>query len=258
MATARFRFYEELNDFLAPRHRRREFDHPTARAATVKHAIEALGVPHTEVELILVNGESVDFSTPVRDGDRISVYPMFESLDIAPLLRVRPQPLRVTRFVADAHLGALARLLRMCGFDARYDNGFTDDEVRRLAREERRIVLTRDRELLKARSVTHGCYVHSVEPAAQLREVLARLQLAGSLRPFSRCLHCNLELVPVPKRAVLAQLPEEVARTHDRFRRCDGCARVYWEGSHWRRMQQILCDVLPDPALQTTPPEQDC
>src|SRR6185369_2654633 len=103
--TATFRFYAELNDFLAPERRGREFTCRCARAATAKHMIEALGVPHTEVELVLVNGESASFERLLADGDRIAVYPKFEALDITPLLRVRERPLRVTRFVADAHLG---------------------------------------------------------------------------------------------------------------------------------------------------------
>lgn len=105
MLTVTFRFYEELNDFLARPLRRREFDHACMRGASVKHAIEALGVPHTEVELILVNGESAPFGRMLEDGDRVAVYPTFEAIDIRPLLRVRAAPLRVTRFIADAHLG---------------------------------------------------------------------------------------------------------------------------------------------------------
>jgi hypothetical protein len=126
MVIATFRFYEELNDFLAPQRRRREFESACARAATTKHMIEAFGVPHTEVELVLVNGESVGFDQILRDGDRVAVYPKFEALDITPLLRVRSEPLRVMRFVADAHLGGVARLLRMAGFDTLYDNQFRD------------------------------------------------------------------------------------------------------------------------------------
>src|SRR5512145_792243 len=148
MGVARFRFYEELNEFLPFERRKREFESPFARAATVKNAIEALGVPHTEVELVLVNGVSVDLAYRMREGDRVSVYPAFEAFDVRPLLRLRPEPLRVTRFIADAHLGGLARLLRMIGFDTLYDNAFGDDEIRRRATEERRIVLTRDRALL--------------------------------------------------------------------------------------------------------------
>src|SRR5262245_1932679 len=144
MSVAWFRFYEELNDFLALHHRKREFEHRCARAATIKNAIEALGVPHTEVELILVNGRSVDFAYRVVAGDRISVYPKFEAFDVGPLLRVRAQPLRLTRFIADAQLGGLARLLRALGFDTMYDNAYSDHEIRRRAAAEGRIILTRD------------------------------------------------------------------------------------------------------------------
>src|SRR5712692_3552219 len=129
MAVAQFRFYEELNDFLAPERRQRGFAYDCARAATVKNAIEALGVPHTEVELILANGESVDLSRMVREGDRFSIYPKFEAFDVRPLLQVRPAPLRDPRFIADAHLGGLARFLRMLGFDTLYENNFHDAEI---------------------------------------------------------------------------------------------------------------------------------
>ena len=176
-----FRFYEELNDFLAPALRKRDIEYRCARAATVKNAIEALGVPHTEVELILVNGESVDFSYLMREADRVSVYPKFESFDIQPLLRVREAPLRELRFVADAHLGGLARLLRMLGFDTLYSNAITDEEIRDLAQADGRIVLTRDRDLLKRREITHGCFVRSLKPSQQLREIVQRLQLDAHL-----------------------------------------------------------------------------
>jgi uncharacterized protein with PIN domain len=196
---ATFRFYEELNDFLVPERRGREFSAPCARAATTKHMIEALGVPHTEVELILLNGESVGFDRLLSDGDRVAVYPTFEAFDVTPLLRLREQPLRATRFVADAHLGGLAHLLRMMGFDTLYDNAFADDEIERLSCADHRIVLTRDRELLKRRDVTHGMYVRALRSTEQLREVFERLHLARSARPFTRCLHCNAGLVSVDK-----------------------------------------------------------
>src|SRR5512139_819479 len=129
MVTATFRFYEELNDFLAPKRRKQEFSVPCARRATTKHMIEALGVPHTEVELILLNGESVGFDRILADGDRVAVYPRFEVMDVTPLLRVREHPLREPRFVADAHLGGLAHMLRMLGFDTLYDNHISDDAI---------------------------------------------------------------------------------------------------------------------------------
>ncbi|WP_090902669.1 Mut7-C RNAse domain-containing protein [Azotobacter beijerinckii] len=138
MVSATFRFYEELNDFLPLERRRQAFTCPCARAATVKHMIEALGVPHTEVELVLINGESADFARSLRDGDRVAVYPRVETLDITPLLRVRARPLRRLSFVADAHLGGLARLLRMCGFDTLYDNHYEDGQIAAIAAEQAR------------------------------------------------------------------------------------------------------------------------
>jgi uncharacterized protein len=244
VVTAIFRFYEELNDFLPAERRRREFSVPCARDATSKHMIEALGVPHTEVELILVNGESVGFDHRLQDGDRVAVYPQFEALDVTPLLRVREQPLRKTRFIADAHLGALARLLRMAGFDTLYDNRYRDREIADSAGRDGRIVLTRDRDLLKLRSITHGCYVHAVQPALQLREIIDRLDLARRVRPFSLCLACNAPLRAISKGEVLARLPPSVRDSHERFTTCDACHRVFWEGSHWRRMQAVLDESL--------------
>jgi uncharacterized protein with PIN domain len=244
MVTATFRFYEELNDFLAPERRGREFACVCARAATTKHMIEALGVPHTEVELVLVNGASVGFGTLLRDGDRVAVYPKFEALDVTPLLRVREHPLRETRFVADAHLGGLAHLLRMTGFDTLYDNGFADDEIERLAAAQGRIVLTRDRELLKRRTITHGCYVHALRSPLQLREVFERLDLARSARPFTLCLNCNVALQPIDKAEVEAQLPPRVRERYTRFSTCPACRRVYWEGSHWQRMRAMVEGIV--------------
>lgn len=244
MVTTTFRFYEELNDFLPPEWRHGEFAAPCARAATTKHMIEALGVPHTEVELVLVNGESVGFDRILRDGDRVAVYPKFEAFDITPLLRVRDRPLRVTRFVADAHLGGLAHLLRMAGFDTLYDNFYADSEIERIAAAEGRIVLTRDRELLKRRTITHGCYVRALKSAGQFREIFERLDLAGSARPFTLCLHCNAPLSAIPKAEVESRVPERVFERYECFSTCQGCRRVYWEGSHWRRMMGLLGEVM--------------
>jgi uncharacterized protein with PIN domain len=245
MVTATFRFYEELNDFLPWERRKQAFTVPCALNATTKHMIEALGVPHTEVELILVNGESVGFDRLLADGDHVAVYPKFEALDVTPLLRLRDRPMRISRFVADAHLGGLAQLLRMAGFDTLYDNGFYDAELVAIAKEEGRIVLSRDRELLKRRDVDHGCYIHAMEPDAQLREIVERLDLARSVRPFSLCLRCNAPLHPVAKAEVIDRLPPNVRAGQDRFSRCDVCGRVYWEGSHWQAMRRRLEAILP-------------
>lgn len=244
MAVAEFRFYEELNDFLTPARRRRAFDYDCAPHATVKNAVEALGVPHTEVELILVNGESVDFSYRVAAGDRISVYPQFETFDVTPLLRVRARPLRNPRFIADAHLGALAKYLRAAGFDTLYRNDYLDREVAAIAAAERRIVLSRDRALLMQKDITHGCFVRAKRPLEQLDEVLARLDLYVAAAPFTRCLVCNAPLRLLPYAEAVSRVPERSARCYDEFYTCDVCNRVYWAGSHTRRLGAVIDRAL--------------
>jgi len=244
MAVANFRFYEELSDFLPRRRRKCAFACVWASGATVKHAIEALGVPHTEVELILANSESVDFSYVVQEGDRISVYPVFESLDVTRVLKVRADPLRRTRFIADAQLGGLAKYLRMLGFDTLYENGYTDAQVARISADERRIVLTRDRALLMHKLISHGCYVRGTRPRQQLEEIVSRLDLHRAIKPFSRCLRCNRELESVAKETIRDRLPPGSAPFYCHFWICDQCDRIYWEGSHWRRMEQVIGELM--------------
>jgi uncharacterized protein with PIN domain len=245
MPVANFRFYAELNDFLPPERRFTGFPYSFLDAATVKDRIESFGVPHTEVDLILVNGQSVDFAYRVRDGDRISVYPVFEAFDIAGLTRLRPEPLRDVKFVLDVHLGRLAAYLRMLGFDALYQNRCGDQRLAEISRHEHRILLTRDVGLLKRACVTHGYYLRATQPRRQLAEAVRRFDLGRLARPFSRCLRCNTPLARAGKDQVLHQLPAQVALLHDEFRRCPDCGRVYWQGGHFRRMRQWV-----DAALQ--------
>lgn len=243
MPQVELRFYEELNDFLPPERRKVSFAHDLTRRTSVKDLIESFRVPHTEVEVILVNGKSVDFSYIVQPDDRISVYPMFESLDVSPLIRLRDKPLRDPRFVIDTNLGQLARYLRLLGFDVVYRNDFTDREVAQTAHDERRIVLTRDRALLRHKIITHGYFVRSDKPREQVKEVLARLQLHSAVRPFTRCLRCNGELEDVEKEIVLDQLEPKTKKYYERFRRCKACGQAYWKGSHFDRMEK-LCEYF--------------
>ena len=244
MGTAQFRFYEELNDFLPPHQKKIDFPHTFLGRNAIKDMIEALGVPHPEIDLILVNGQSVDFSYIVQDGDQISVYPVFEAFDITPLLRLRPTPLRVSRFILDVHLGRLARYLRLFGFDTLYRNDYDDAELARLAGEQRRILLTRDRNLLKRSSITHGYYIRATDPRQQLREVLARFDLYRSVRSFRRCTQCNGLLTVVVKERILDRLGPDTQRYFDRFWMCGDCQRIYWQGSHYERMRHLIEEVL--------------
>ncbi len=239
-SVAHIRVYAELNDLVAPERRGHTFDHAFRGTPSIKDVVESLGIPHTEVDLILVDGEPVDFAWRLQDGARVSLYPVFESLDITSPARLRPEPLRAIRFVADVHLGRLVRHLRMLGFDTSWSPDAADEELARVSIEERRVLLTRDRGLLKRRAVTHGCLVHAFNPWDQLVEIVRRLDLVRAFRPFTRCLRCNGLLILVAKETVLDGLPPSVRERHDEFRRCASCARVYWAGTHHARMQRLV------------------
>lgn len=238
------RFYEELNDFLPVERRKVQFGHTLAGKTSIKDVIESFGVPHTEIDLILVNQQSVDFAYIVQPDDVISVYPVFEAFDITPLVRLRPKPLREVRFVLDVHLGRLAVYLRFLGYDTLYQNNYSDEELARISAEERRFLLTRDRGLLKRRMVTHGYYVRATIPKQQLAEVVQRFQLASQAAMFSRCTVCNSLLVTVEKQQILHRLPPNTQMYYQSFFYCQHCDKVYWEGSHYHNMQTALREVL--------------
>jgi uncharacterized protein with PIN domain len=240
---ADFRFYAELNDFLAPDRRFRTFAADFAFGATVKDAVEALGVPHTEVDVILANDESVDFSYRMNNGDRISVYPMFESFDIASVTRLRPTPLRSTRFVVDANLGQLARYLRLLGFDAEYSQRLTDSELVDISVAERRVLLTRDIGVLKHGALTHGYFVRAQDARTQVVEVLSRFDLFGSLAPLSRCAKCNGMLVSVDKDQIAHRLEPSTRNHYSDFWVCRRCDHVYWRGAHIAGIERFVREV---------------
>ncbi len=234
------RAYAELNDFL-PRHRRQmSFEYPMNGGNSLKHLVESAGIPHTEIDVILKNGMSVGLDATVEDGDRICLYPVFESLDVKPLVRLRPEPLRRTRFVLDVHLGKLVLILRLLGFDASFPGDVPDEDLARISAEEDRILLTRDTMLLKRSVVTHGCYIHSQDPEEQAGEVLDRLDLRDSVRTFTRCLGCGASLEPVSKEMVLDRLEPLTRKYYDEFSICGACGKVYWKGSHYRPLLDLL------------------
>jgi uncharacterized protein with PIN domain len=243
---ADFRFYEELNDFLRPELRRRSFSHAFNGTPAVKDVIEALGVPHAEVDLVLIDGESVNFARRLHHGNRVAVYPMFERLDVAPLTRLRPRPLRRTRFVLDVHLGTLARYLRLLGFDTLYRNDYDDHQIVQIAQDESRIILTRDKGLLKHRTVTRGRWIRHARPLDQLRETLSAFDLADSARPFTRCAVCNGSLRTLSRPKAVALVPARVRERHDKFVRCTHCGRIYWPGTHTLRIRKTLQSAAID------------
>lgn len=212
----------------------------------MKDLVEGLGVPHTEIDLILVNGRSVDFDYRVASGDRISVYPMFEAFDISGLTYLRPEPLRELRFVADVHLGRLAVFMRLAGFDTTYRNDWDDASLVSWSVAERRVLLTRDRGILKRAAVTHGYLVRETLPRLQFREVMARFDLWGSAMPLTRCSVCNSLVGEVEKSVVDDRLQPGTRAHYDRFCQCRGCGRVYWRGAHYRALRRLLMESMPE------------
>lgn len=244
MAVAFFYFYAELNDFL-PRHKKQvKISHSFAERASIKDMIEALGVPHPEVDCIEVNGEYVNFSYIVQDKDTIHVYPISTMAVTIPIISVRPKPLSVIRFVLDIHLGKLATSLRLLGFDTLYRNDYEDEELAQISSSEERILLTRDKGLLMRSLVVHGYYVRNTQPQEQIVEVLRRFDLFKILSPFQRCLRCNGLLEAVAKESVIDQLPETVQLQTHEFHRCQDCAQIYWKGSHYERLQQFIEAII--------------
>ncbi|UHJ57129.1 Mut7-C ubiquitin/RNAse domain-containing protein [Mycolicibacterium fortuitum] len=238
------RAYAELNDFLEADSRGRAVRRPVQSHQTVKDVLEATGIPHTEIDLILVNGDPVSFEHRPAVGDRIAVYPMFEALDIGATARLRPEPLRHPRFVIDVNLGRLARLLRVLGFDVWWSSAADDQTLADISLDQQRILLTRDRGLLKRRTITHGLFVHSQHPEEQTIEVLRRLDLRRQTKPFTRCVRCNGQLAAVAKEQVIDQLEPLTRRYYDEFSQCPECGRIYWAGSHFEKLSRLVDRLL--------------
>ncbi len=244
MQSVKFRFYAELNFFLKDDRQCRTFRHSFSGRPAIKDTIESLGVPHPEIDLVLVNGESVGFSYSLADGDRISVYPLFNSVDLSHQSKVRPERLRSVKFILDTHLGRLARYLRLFGFDTYYRNDYEDEHLARVSSEQKRVLLTRDRELLKRGEVVYGYCPRSSRPQEQLLEVLRRFNLRGLLSPFSRCMHCNGSLYKVSKDEVIEELPPRAAVHFTEFSKCPDCEKIYWRGSHFDRMCEFIDEII--------------
>jgi hypothetical protein len=236
MHTIYLRFYEELNDFLPDERKKKRFTYHFIHRTSVKDLIESIGIPHIEVDLILVDGKSVDFKYLINDGDDISVYPLFESFDITEVQHLRPKPLRKQKFVADVHLGRLSRYLRMMGFDVFYKNNFNDDEIVHISLLEKRAILTKDRGILKRNEVTHGYWVRNTKVEEQVKEILDRFDLQKEIKELSRCIECNERLKSIKKETIIDQLPPKVANSQNEFYHCPSCKKIYWKGTHYQRM----------------------
>ena len=247
MAKGTFRFYEELNDFLPKHKRKTDFEAPFNGKRSIKDMIESFGVPHTEIDLILVNGKSVDFNYILRNGDRISVYPVFESLNITQVTRLRKIPLRRTTFIADIDLGHIVKYMRVLGFDVYYDPLLTPREIIEISNSENRIILTRSRKLLKFKKVSHGIFLHPGTTPEQIRRIIDYLDIKDNIKAFSRCLVCNTPLISVPKEKILNRIPPKTKEFCDEYVHCTSCDKIYWKGTHFMNMNKFVRQIL-DPA----------
>jgi uncharacterized protein len=220
------RFAAELRMFLPPASRAGPVLAATDGTSSLGHVVESAGVPLTEVGMLLVNDKPVQPSYQPLPGDRIVVHAIARPRQAEP------------RFLLDVHLGALARRMRLLGLDTAYSNDLDDDALIELANTSRRVLLTKDRGLLRRRKLWLGAYVRGVSADEQLADVVDRF--APPLAPWTRCLACNGPLVSVPKQQVESQLRAGTRRTYDRFCRCADCGQVFWRGAHSRRLAGIV------------------
>lgn len=240
------RFHDQLNDFLPTQLRDETFALEHKKNRSVKDLIESTGVPHTEIELIMSNGNSVDLNYQVIPGDQIEVYPVsVSSVLIHPdhAVSCQPEPLNVLRFVLDVHLGKLARYMRMLGFDTLYRNDYDDPALAEISADERRILLSCDRMLLMRKQVSYGYFVRNRSPRQQLLEILRRYQLYHAIKPFSRCINCNGSTHSVSKQSIQSKLLTKTKKYYKDFYQCDSCKKIYWKGSHYQQMMKLIDQV---------------
>ncbi|MFH1051995.1 MAG: Mut7-C RNAse domain-containing protein [bacterium] len=247
------RFYGQLNDFISLGKGRKEkgegmslkpqlcqFLQLTVSRRSIKDLIESLGVPHCEVYHILVNGNSVNFNYIVQADDYISVYPKFNSIDVNDLIALQPALAQEIKFILDVHLGKLTKYLRLFGFDSAYKNNCTDLDLIEYSINEKRILLTRDAGLLKNNKVIQGYWLRNTDPLKQIEEIIEQFNLKNSLKPFSRCMICNGEIVPVNKESIIKKLEPKTIQFYTDFFICCKCEKIYWKGSHWKKMENMI------------------
>jgi uncharacterized protein len=238
------RVYEELNDFLPIHHQKKDILIEIEPMTPVHALIEMLHIPLSQVDLILDNGRSVGGDHCLDPGDRLSIYPVFETFDISTVTRLRQTPLRRLTFVCDVHLGKLSKLLRMLGIDAHYNKDIPPQELIQLSLLQNRIILTKNRGLLKNRFITRRYWVRSEDSNQQLAEVLSYFDLMGKFAPMSRCLKCNHLVKSVSKDCIRRRVPDAVWNLHETFTICEECGRIYWMGSHYASMLERISRIL--------------
>lgn len=234
-------FHGNLKTLLPPRKRMAtSVDYLLTRRASIKDIIESLRIPHSEIGHIMRQGEELSFSTIPATHERIDIHPIRAPFDVRIPTRLRPEPFDDVRFLVDINVGKLTSLLRMAGFDTASTAGLSSQEIAEKAIREQRILLSRNRDLLKLRAIVFAHLVRTQQPLKQLSEVLHLYGLTQDVHPFSRCLRCNILLEPVNKAEIMARLEPLTKQYYDRFYRCSACDRIYWRGSHHEHMLEVI------------------
>jgi len=239
--TVRLSFRGDLEFFLGPKFRNETVERRLSERTSIKDVIESCGIPHPEVNAILVNGHSVAFDHTLVSDAEVEVLPVVDR--DTRRTEQHLQSAGINRFVADGHLGKLTRNLRLLGFDVAYETRADDRELLDVMARENRALLTRDRRLLMHSIVRHGYYPRSQNAVEQTVEVLRRFELVKMITPFTRCLRCNAQLEDAAKADVVEQLEPLTKKYYDKFRRCPACKQIYWSGSHFARMQKRIEDI---------------
>jgi len=239
-----FRFYGALNDFLPILIRQRSFTLSYKTSITVAEVFESIGIPHSEVALVLVNSEPKSIEYKLQENDYMSVYPAFETFDISSISNNIQIEIDNPRFILDAHLGKLSKYLRMLGFDTLYQNDFEDQYIIDKAGIDHRIILTRDKLLLRSKKVRDGYYVRAIEKHEQLREIVRKFNLSDKFKSFTRCMTCNAELEPKTKDEIAKQVENNILFVFNEFFYCPHCKKVFWKGSHFERMEKLILSLI--------------
>jgi len=237
----RLRFHGDLNVFLRSKAGDAVIERRLAEKTSIKDVIESCGVPHPEVDLILVDEKIVGFDHTVANDAKVEVFPV-ENRG-TDRTEKRLQNVGISRFVADGHLGSLTRNLRLLGFDVAYEQNADDRQLLEVMARENRALLTRDRRLLMHGIVQHGYCPRSQNADEQAIEVVRRFDLSELIAPFTRCLRCNAPLEEAAKADVIDKLEPLTKIYYDQFRRCPGCKQIYWPGSHFPKLQKRIEEI---------------
>jgi uncharacterized protein len=235
-----FRFYGQLNRFLPKDKRYTTFSYTVKGTPGIKDTLQAIGVPHTEIDCIVVNGESVNFAFQLKGAGNIGVYPDAKRVPLTKIKKLKPRPPVNPGFILDAHLGKLCRHLRLLGFDTLYKKDYADKEIIQIVLREKRVLLTRDIGLLKSNAIQYGAFVREIDSYKQIKEIIKKYDLAGRIQPFRRCLECNGNIRRVAKSKIIDKLPPKTKRYYSEFYLCRCCGKIYWQGSHYEKLTKFL------------------